>query len=232
MKHIKIIFNLSRYNFLLAVVFTISLFFIWNFGIFIWYAPAMSARVVDENGAPVVGAIIDVSWSVRASITGVSIKEIEVREATSDINGIFKIKGWGPKFIWRGGISDDQPQLRIFKVGFIPVVLRNKIGLSRITSPAIINFRLQNKEIEIKRMYGTLEENELSFFSIVESINFYYKNNKRDVCSWTKMPKLVSELSRIKIILDRKKNQHTLTGFPKFKESDYFACNSVYIKGS
>jgi hypothetical protein len=119
----------------------------------------------------------------------------------------------------------------IFKQGFKPLVLRNTIGLSRTSAPFVIRFRLQDANIPLQRMRGTLLENQSDFFAINESIAFSHLKGGADECAWTEMPLLLGELGKVKRALDMVESIHALSHFPDLSKRNTAVCYASKNKG-
>jgi hypothetical protein len=84
-------------------------------------AEAIEARVVDANsGAPLEGVNVIAAWQLKGGLEGGNIEGyLEVLEAVTDTNGVFRIPAWGPKVKGQHGeFAETAPRLMLFKPGY------------------------------------------------------------------------------------------------------------------
>jgi hypothetical protein len=84
----------------------------------VYYSPESILRVVDDHDNPVAEAIVLVDWRVGGNQPG---SELEVFEGVTNAAGRLKIPAWGPRLSSRA-LDSTQPHLRVFKVGYVPIV--------------------------------------------------------------------------------------------------------------
>ena len=137
---------------LLATVLAVGLW-VWLPSIF--FAPELRGRLVTPDGRPVQGAIVVAGWKVRTMYFNNTMGQLELRETVSAPDGQFTIAAWGPRLLWKGALMEDQPVVRIFKPGFLPLIVSNKEGVPMRSSPTIIRFRLQDQTVILQPFDGT-----------------------------------------------------------------------------
>lgn len=116
---------------------------------FVWYSPAIKARVVTASGAPAAGAVVVASWNIEGSLNGATQGQLALVEVVTGPDGWFQIPAWGPRFVWRGTVFEDEPTVRIFHPDFAPLVLRNsEVGMR--AAPRILTFRYQDQTLTLK----------------------------------------------------------------------------------
>jgi hypothetical protein len=84
-------------------------------------AEAIEAQVVDaDSGAPLEAVNVIAAWQLRGGLEAGNIEGyLEVREAVTDPNGVFRIPAWGPKVKRQGGgVAEAAPRFMLFKPGY------------------------------------------------------------------------------------------------------------------
>ena len=84
---------------------------------------SISGTIVDaQTNAPLSGVVVTASWSV----TGWHSEDVfKVAEAVTDTHGAYTLPGWGPS-LRPGKLGYDQPVVRFFKPGYVPLVIFNR----------------------------------------------------------------------------------------------------------
>ncbi|MDO8654656.1 MAG: hypothetical protein Q7R66_20995 [Undibacterium sp.] len=124
---------------------------------------------------------------------------MEIAEVVTDQDGKFKIPAWGPRFLLKGTIRQDEPTLRIFKPGYLPLITDNYDGVPMRAASSSIVFRLQNKDIELTPFKGSLFDYEPELKSLHTSLEIIYRSV--DGCYWKKTPRLLLALQALKMNL-------------------------------
>lgn len=141
--------RIRAFLYLLPVLFAAWLF-IPNY----YYSPQMTARVVTAEGKPVAGAIVLASWTVHRGWTNYPLGQLKVAEVISDANGWFRIPAWGPVRS-ESVLNVQEPVIRIFKPGLVPLIIYNVEGVGMSSAEHIIRFRLQGQTVTLERFSGT-----------------------------------------------------------------------------
>ena len=99
---------------------------------FVWISLPLNGRIVDASGgAPIVGAVVVASWTVKG-LEGYPVRRLAVEEAVSDSNGRFHIAGWGPRFHFGDGrLGRSEPELRFLARGYEPLFVARFLGNRR-----------------------------------------------------------------------------------------------------
>jgi len=93
-------------------------------GVFWWRD--IKGTVVDANtGQPIEGVVVTASWILLPWGTTYPLRTLKALETVTDDLGKYTIHGWAPKFSLSGHLEDDQPKIRFFKPGYVPLVIRN-----------------------------------------------------------------------------------------------------------
>lgn len=168
-----------------------------------WSSPEMQARIVMPGGEPVAGAIVVANWNITGYWNGASLGQLEIAEVVTDKDGLFRIPAWGPRFLSKGVIQIDEPTVRIFKTGFIPLIISNYEGVPMKAADHHIVFRLQNQSIELVPFKGSLVDYESQLTSITEELSTIFWARGADGCYWKRMPRLLLAFERLKIELGK-----------------------------
>ena len=177
----------------------LSLLAIWVMTPSVWFSTEMQARVVTPGGVPVAGAIVVANWNITGPWNGASLGQLEIAETVTDKDGQFRIPAWGPRFLSKGVIMIDQPTVRIFKPGFIPVIVDNYEGVPMKAAEHNMVFRRQNQSIELTPFKGGLIEYESTLIEFDRSLGIIYDG--ADGCYWKKTPRLLLSLQDLKMKL-------------------------------
>ncbi len=169
--------------------------------LFGWSSPEMVARVATPDGAPVAGAIVVANWNIEGPWNGASLGQLAIAEAVTDQNGTFRIPAWGPRSPAKGHIRIDEPTVRIFKLGFFPLIIYNYDGMPMKAANSTIVFRLQNQTIELTPFKGSLREYELPLGKLQDSLLSIYRYQNDDSCYWKEMPRILVAIEKLKIKL-------------------------------
>lgn len=111
---------------------SLLLVFGWVLSAHVWYSPVFSGKVVDENGSPVSGASVLVTWRLRSALAEAPHPPMRMAEGISDKKGEFLIDGWGPIFEWSGRLRGDEPKIYVVHDDFLPAILPNTENLARL----------------------------------------------------------------------------------------------------
>lgn len=111
-------------------------------------SPAIEARVVGPDGAPLANALVVANWNIVGSWNGASRGQLALFQVYTGPDGKFNIPAWGPRWTMHGTVTAVDPTLRILKPGYRPRVIYNVEGLEKFDSaPIVIHFRLQGQDI-------------------------------------------------------------------------------------
>lgn len=192
---------------------------------FVWFSPAIAATVVTPTGAPVPGAIVVVSWTVKEWFNSARTRQIGITETTTDSRGQFVIPRWGPTIVFDGTIEIDEPTIRIYKAGRIPLVLKNFDGVPMRSAKTIIVSRFNGRSIVQASFDGTPAEYEGMVQPFLHSYEGLYFRSAAGSCLWKKTPRLLVALERLKTELSREGAGKTLRFAHQYANpSDYAAC--------
>jgi hypothetical protein len=173
-------------------------------------APPMEARIVAPDGTPIAGAIVVASWSMRAAGSNFPVGPLAVGEAVTDVDGRFRIPGWGPRQARDGSINIAEPQVRVFKPGFVPLVLDNFAGVPMWSASSVIVFRFQNQNLTMAPFAGGLAEYEQVLDPLLNSLNVIFRTPVRDGCLWRETPRLLLSLEDLKFKLAENNGGYTI----------------------
>ena len=86
-----------------------------------YIAAPISGSVLDkENEQPLVGVHVVIYWQLhKGGLAGrVASDILYVEETTTDENGKYYFKGWGPTHTFKGRLSHESPEILFFKQGY------------------------------------------------------------------------------------------------------------------
>lgn len=167
----------------------------------VWYSPQIEARIVTPAGEPVAAAIVVASWNIQGPWNGASQGQLAIAEVTTDEDGRFRIPAWGPRMSSKGSIRIDEPAIRIFKPGFIPLVLKNYEGVPMQSAAPVIVSRFQNTTITLLPSDGSPADYEASLRPLLDSLSKIYDSRGAEFCYWKQTPRLLLALEQLKLRL-------------------------------
>lgn len=165
----------------------------------VWFSPTIAATVVTPSGVPVPGAVVVVSWAVEEWFNSSRTRQLEIVETTTDPRGQFIIPRWGPKMVLGGTIAIDQPIIRIYKTGRIPLALKNYDGVPMGSAKSVIVSRFNGKSIIQAPFAGPLPEYEHVIQPFLQDFEDIYSGSAAGSCLWRKTPRLLVALERLKV---------------------------------
>jgi hypothetical protein len=216
---------LKRPGFVWAFVLGIAFSLFAVAATFVWFSPKITATVVTQAGMPVSGAVVVASWTVEEWFNSSRTRQLEIVETTTNLRGRFVIPSWGPKMVLNGGIAIDEPTIRIFKAGRIPLVLKNYDGVAMRSAKSIIVSRFDGTSIVQTSFAGTLPEYEDAIQPFLHGFEALYFHSQPASCLWRKTPRLLVALERLKIELSHQGAGQSLRfAYQYANESDYATC--------
>lgn len=178
----------------ILVLIVVVYFFVWNH---VWYSPEIRARVLTSDGVPIVGAIVVANWNIVGYFNGASMGQIAIAETVTDEDGAFNIPSWGPRYYLNGILSDKAPTVRIFKLGFEPLVVLNSVHMMYdLGASPYIKFRLQDQNLVLKAYLGKLQDYEKLINPFMDSLDIIY--DRLEQCNWKATPRLLLSLQHLK----------------------------------
>jgi len=97
--------------------------------------PIVGRVIDDETGEPIAGVAVVALWLLARPIDQGGTEWFEVIETETDEEGVYGIEGWGPRWRpWFYRLTDSDPELVIFKPGYLPKTLLNDIGPNELTN--------------------------------------------------------------------------------------------------
>ncbi|HJW57752.1 MAG TPA: carboxypeptidase-like regulatory domain-containing protein [Burkholderiaceae bacterium] len=189
----------------------------------------MSARVVMPDGQPIEGAIVLATWKANGWINNGSLGQVAIEEAMTDKNGQFRIPAWGPRFISAGMVNIEEPTIRVFHQGFVPLVLSNFNGIGMRAAPSIIKFRFQDKPLVLNPFHGSFIEYEKALVPLNNSLDFIIFDPPETLsgrCYWKAIPKMLVAVEQARISLVRKGAGQTLRSLSQYVMADKPECGN------
>ncbi|HHH44848.1 MAG TPA: carboxypeptidase regulatory-like domain-containing protein [Gammaproteobacteria bacterium] len=93
-------------------------------GMGVYWSPRIEGTIIDAiTKTPVEGVIVTASW-IQTGITGHGQSTVKVSETVTTANGGYELPAWGPR-VYSGTMDRDQPVIRFFKPGYIPLIIDN-----------------------------------------------------------------------------------------------------------
>lgn len=175
-----------------------------------WSSSEIRARVVTPAGAPVAGAIIAANWNVEGAWNGASLGQLAISEVVTDKDGWFRIPQWGPKYVWKGAVSESEPVIRIYHPNFVPLIIRNVEGTAMRSASRIIRFRLQDQELVLQPFTGSSFQREAVLENLIRSLGVIFQGGSGCLCNWRDIPRLLIAMQREKDLLERTGSGKTL----------------------
>lgn len=162
-------------------------------------ARPISATVVDaETKEPLKDVIVVAHWQlVEGGFLDSSIPagELMVMEAVTDVDGKFYFPAWGPKYVFMGRMKYFDPELILFKPGYIYKTLANEWAFSPIGDyEAFRSSDWDGKTIELNKATENSQEYGEHLFRLKSNLDsvmrFSYGDHDDDKCFWQKTPKI------------------------------------------
>jgi len=158
-------------------------------------------RVIDDDGAPLSGAAVAVSW-LLTGVEGTHVRLLEVAEATTDEHGDFRFASWGPMLRWPlwSWLESAQPNVWIFKPGYEAEHSFNGRWLPH--APHQLPWRQsahQDVVVTLRRHDSMTPEyiHSLDLFAWLLDGEFFGPFAYRPrVCSWEHIPHLIAAILR------------------------------------
>lgn len=170
-----------------------------------YYADTNSGYVVDATtSAPISHANVVYQWQLQGGIEGHSFDLFHVEEAVTDDAGKYLIPRWGPISAPREGVlGDSDPEIFIFKSGYMPVILEDgsEIPGVRPSLPpnrnrlkqAARNSSWNRQTIRMKPLAGDVSKYAAATRAPIFAGTFYLFVNHGS-CWWKETPLLVKAL--------------------------------------
>lgn len=166
-----------------------------------WSSPELHGRVAAPDGRPVAGAHVVVTWDAVAYWTNSGIGTLHLAEAVTDVNGHFSIPGWRGKYIKGGTMQGSEPTTRVFKDGFVPLVLPNPQENVLALARQDVVYRLQGKTLTLVPFSGTPAQ----YAQLVQPFRseLYHRRalDAGDQCLCRHMPRMVHALETLRTAL-------------------------------
>lgn len=183
---------------------------VWAQAVPVYFAEEIKGRIVDEDtGRPLEEVLIVARWDwLEAYFTlhGDPYRNrgdaIHIAEAVTDKDGNYVIPEWGPKSKGAGRLDDlRDPQLSIFKSGYVPLELVNDWADYRRHNPANVRTsRWNGKLIKLKPFTGTPKEyaEKLAKFADDYDRGLRWRHQSDN---WKAMPRMILAMHREKVRL-------------------------------
>jgi hypothetical protein len=173
----------------------------------------LNGRVLDaDTGKGVEGAVVVATWLIQSPINAVPVGYVELQESRTGANGEFQLAGWGPRFRTRGANAPAQPQIRIIRQGYRPLIEYVDSGTSRQNGDVV--FRMQ-------REMGSLAE-QAEILQDVGSSTFFAFFASPFSCEWQRIPLYLQALREADLQLVRAGSAASLGS--ELSPRDSFGC--------
>jgi hypothetical protein len=191
---------------LMGVVVTLGIVFLVGNLLFppVWISPEIRTRVVDEAGKPVQGAVVVLNWQLYQGMHGWPEGSLATLEAVTDINGEFIIPKWGPMWTERKGLRPGEPSTHIFHESFEPLSAGNTLDSRDVLKKpwVFIRYYMNGKTYSLKSFKGSPEENEKQLMYFSDTLKQVI--DRADPCAWTRMPRMISGVYKVRRELQKK----------------------------
>jgi hypothetical protein len=163
-----------------------------------WSSPEITGKVVDAaSGKPIQGAIVVANWQLTTVWENYPLGQLDIEEVVSDRNGQFKIPAWGPKSASEGQLEKEEPHIRIYKPGYVPLIFDNRpSGVEPYNAEEAagkIVFRHNGETFELEPLSGPPSEQALAINKLIESMTFARFGSN---CEWKSVPRILIALSK------------------------------------
>lgn len=168
-------------------------------------AEAIEARVVDaETKKPLENVVVTANWQLEEGTLGGnrSAGQLMVMEAVTDMNGRFAFPAWGPEWVWKGFLVNEDPQLLLFKSGYEYRRLSNEYSSApELRTRKVRRSDWNGKIIELKPFKGTQAEYAEHVYNLDNEMRFARYGNE---CEWKRIPRMLVEIHRLSKQFDSK----------------------------
>jgi hypothetical protein len=192
---------------IVAIAVTLSLLITISFSF------ALDGRVLDaDTGKGVDGAVVVATWLIQSPINAVPVRYVELQETRTGANGEFHLSAWGPRFRSRGANAPAQPEIRIIRQGYRPLIEVLDSGTPRQNREVV--FRMQKEK-------GSLAERAeiLRFVGSSTVFAFFVRPFN---CEWRRIPLYLQALRDEDLELIRAGSATSLG--PELTLHDSFGC--------
>lgn len=194
----------------------------------LYTAPPVHGVVLDAStNKPLVNAVLVAVWYSQSPGFHSSRDQLfDAQEVKTDQEGRFTIPGWKMKYLTRvfGSISSDEPQIIVYKYGYVPKKLQNFPRASRRHSFAIEWH--QESKIKLELSVGTMDEKRYTFESGIFAARIFFN------CMGMRNKYLLAEFD--KFYEEQETYAALETGakqepwFQHYKASEQGGCESLY----
>ena len=192
---------------LAAIAVTFSLSITTSFSL------PLDGRVLDaDTGKSVEGAVVVATWLIQSPINAVPVGYVELQETRTGANGEFQLAGRGPRFRTHGANAPAQPQIRIIRQGYRPMIELVDAGTPRQNGDAL--FRMQREK-------GSLAE-QAEILQFVGSSTLFAFFALPFSCEWQRIPLYLQALREADLQLIRAGSATSLG--PELSLKDSFGC--------
>lgn len=171
----------------------------------VWSSPPIRGQIVSLDGVPIKNAVVVGTWEAQKEFHHASLSYFEIQEAVTDENGWFTLPGFPMRYV-RETVSGTEPYLMVVHRDFIPVLRANSFGRDLGQAPSVMKYSLPDGQIKLAPFDPTSYRLHSALSSISIKIGFDYMIfPARDprVCPWEKMSKLLIELEKIRLKLEK-----------------------------
>lgn len=200
---------------------------VWVLSTCVWYSPGITGRVVDPDGIPVAKAVVVANWNLQRALSGATAGQLALIEVRTDANGYFHIPSWGPRFDFRGGLSEDQPFVRVFKPGFVPLIVNNTDAVPMRGIRFVSRSRVDGATLVLRRFNGRTSDYEAALGPLLQNLFDLVIFAPRGTCYWKNMPRLLLSLQDVKHALDPAGGQSIREAHLYMNINDEKACGNA-----
>lgn len=193
-----------------------------------WSSPEITVRIVTADGKPLQHAQVVANWEITNSLNGAPLGQLALVEVMTNKDGYFRIPAWGPRFLLRGHVRGNQPVVRVFKAGYIPLILPNADIVPENPAPLRIHYRFHNQTVSMNSFTGDRTHYEQALLPLVESINSIVTYGPVGACYWKQFPRLLLALEEQKKAMAVHGGGHLLREAHQYaKASDRATCGDA-----
>ena len=135
-------------------------------------SPAVELHVIDQDGDPVSDALVLLTWKV-AGPHDVTIRYLHIFEGRTDSGGRLSVPKWGPEWVTDGVLASDQPHLRIFKSGYLPIFDQNSPGQAGYRTGPVISVKWSSSPVALMKVSTTTDQYKKALRNVALTLKFY-----------------------------------------------------------
>jgi hypothetical protein len=168
-----------------------------------WSSNALHGYVAAPDGRAIAGAHVVVTWDAVAYWSNSGAGILHAAEAVTDSQGRFSIPSWSGKYIEGGTMQGSEPTTRVFKKGFVPLVLPNPSDNVLALAKQHVVYGLEGRTLTLSPFSGTDGDYALALQSFRHDLYRLRAHRPADACVCRQMPHMLRALEAVREELAR-----------------------------